>query len=121
MMEITKYADMAMTTCLPTCETPLYMMGLLHEEAGELQGKHNKALRKGLIDYKDNQMIFNGTFEEQMAWEEELKKELGDVMWAVAGICHVFKWDIEAVAQDNLDKLASRKQRGVIVGDGDNR
>jgi hypothetical protein len=30
-------------------------------------------------------------------------------------------WDLEDVAQGNLDKLASRKQRGVIDGNGDNR
>ena len=120
-MELNEYKDKAMTTCLPTCKTPLYMIGLLHEEAGELQGKHNKALRHGMINYKDNQMVFNGTFEEQMEWEQELAKELGDVMWAVAGICEVFQWDIDKVAQCNLDKLASRRQRGVIDGEGDNR
>ena len=30
-------------------------------------------------------------------------------------------WDLEDVAQGNLDKLASRQQRGVIDGNGDNR
>jgi hypothetical protein len=30
-------------------------------------------------------------------------------------------WKLDDVAQKNLDKLASRKQRGVIDGDGDNR
>lgn len=30
-------------------------------------------------------------------------------------------WNLEDVAQGNLDKLASRKARGVIDGSGDNR
>ena len=120
-MELNEYQNKAMTTCLPTCMTPLYMFGLLHEEAGELQGKHNKALRHGLIDYKDNQMVFNGTFEEQMEWEEELKKELGDVMWAVAGICEVFRWQMDEVGAENLAKLSDRMRRGKIDGEGDNR
>lgn len=110
-----------METCMPTCDNPIYMLGLLMEEAGELQGKFNKAVRKGLIRFDNNQMIFNGNFEEQMAFEEECRKELGDIQWAVAGIAHVFRWDLQDVAQGNLDKLASRKKRGVIDGQGDNR
>jgi hypothetical protein len=30
-------------------------------------------------------------------------------------------WSLEDVAKSNLEKLASRKQRGVIDGEGDNR
>jgi hypothetical protein len=30
-------------------------------------------------------------------------------------------WSLEDVAQMNLDKLASRKERNVIDGNGDNR
>jgi hypothetical protein len=30
-------------------------------------------------------------------------------------------WKLEDVAQQNLQKLASRKERGKIAGEGDNR
>lgn len=30
-------------------------------------------------------------------------------------------WDMEAIARMNLEKLASRQQRGVIDGNGDER
>jgi hypothetical protein len=39
----------------------------------------------------------------------------------VAGICEGFGWELADVMQDNLDKLADRKKRGVIIGEGDNR
>jgi NTP pyrophosphatase (non-canonical NTP hydrolase) len=52
---------------------------------------------------------------------DELKKEAGDIAWQLAGLCQVMGWTLEEVCQQNLDKLASRKQRNVIDGDGDNR
>ena len=52
---------------------------------------------------------------------EELKKELGDILWQTAGFAYVMGWTLEEGAKGNLDKLASRKQRGVIDGEGDNR
>ena len=47
--------------------------------------------------------------------------EAGDVLWQLAGLCSVMGWDLNEVARMNLDKLASRQQRGVIEGNGDNR
>ena len=52
---------------------------------------------------------------------EELKKEAGDILWQLSGLIFTMGWTLEEVAMGNLDKLASRKQRGVIDGDGDNR
>lgn len=120
-METAIYQAKAMRTKMPSCDNLLYMLGLLHEEAGELQGKVNKALRKKLIVFEDNQYVFKGTFEEQMIFEEECRKELGDVCWAVAGIADVMGWELDDVMQDNLDKLADRHRRGVIDGQGDYR
>lgn len=53
--------------------------------------------------------------------QEEIKKELGDILWQLSGLCSVLKIDLEDVARTNLEKLASRKRRGVIDGNGDNR
>lgn len=52
---------------------------------------------------------------------EELQKEVGDILWQLSGLCTVMGWSLEDIAQQNLDKLASRQQRGKIDGDGDNR
>ena len=80
----------------------------LSEEAGEVAGKFAKAVR-------DNQGVID---EERKA---EIVKELGDVCWFLAEVCTVLHVDLEDVMQKNLDKLASRKARGVIHGSGDNR
>ncbi len=80
----------------------------LSEEAGEVAGKFAKAVR-------DNQ----GVIDEER--KKEIIKELGDVCWFLAELCTVLYVDLEDVMQKNLDKLASRKERGVIHGSGDNR
>jgi len=54
-------------------------------------------------------------------YREELKKELGDVMWMVAAIATLEELDLSDIMKSNIDKLADRLDRGVIVGEGDNR
>lgn len=83
------------------------VMGL-SEEAGEVSGKFAKAVRdaNGIIDGERR---------------EAIKKELDDVCWFVAEIATILDLKLEDVMQGNLDKLASRKARGVIHGSGDNR
>jgi NTP pyrophosphatase (non-canonical NTP hydrolase) len=80
----------------------------LAEEAGEVAGKFAKAIRDsaGKVD------------EERKA---AIVKELGDVMWFVAELATCLEVDLDLVAEMNLQKLASRKERGVICGSGDDR
>lgn len=51
----------------------------------------------------------------------ELLKEVGDILWYVNIVSHLLGSSLEQVAQDNLDKVLSRKDRGVTKGKGDNR
>lgn len=51
----------------------------------------------------------------------EIVKELGDVMWYLAGIARYLDVNFSEVAQGNIEKLESRMQRGKIGGSGDNR
>ena len=46
---------------------------------------------------------------------------IGDILWQTAGLAKVMGVTLEEVAEENLEKLASRKQRNVIAGDGDER
>lgn len=39
---------------------------------------------------------------------EDIKKELGDVMWYVANLCNTFHFSIEDVIADNVQKLTKR-------------
>ena len=52
---------------------------------------------------------------------EELRKELGDVLWYVAQVATEFDLDLEDIAQTNLTKLFSRMERGVLGGSGNDR
>ena len=52
---------------------------------------------------------------------DNLKAELGDVLWFVAMLAEHLDTDLSEVAQGNLDKLADRANRGKLKGNGDNR
>jgi NTP pyrophosphatase (non-canonical NTP hydrolase) len=50
-----------------------------------------------------------------------LEKELGDVLWYVAAMCHEIGVTMEQVAMKNVVKLQDRVARGAIKGSGDDR
>lgn len=127
-MDLNEYQKKAMETCLPTADNIIYMGFNLSAEVGELLGKLAKAVRKDKLTFgqsdsevplSNERLLEYDDFDEE--YREEIKKECGDVAWQLAGICHVLGFELEDVCQQNLDKLASRKQRGVIDGSGDNR
>ena len=123
-MLLNEYQQQAMTTCMPSSENFSYMFLNLVGEVGEFASKVAKHIRKGHYSIMDSN-IANGSniddlTEPQVALDE-LKKEAGDILWQLSGLCTVMGWSLEDVAQMNLDKLASRNQRGVIDGNGDNR
>lgn len=121
-MTLNEYQAAAMTTCMGSCKNESYMMLNLVGEVGELASKMAKAIRKGNAMIDRNRFITeNGsnTMTEQEI--KGLKAEVGDCMWQLAGLCAVMGWTLEGVCQENLAKLASRKERGVIAGEGDNR
>ncbi|MFC1727601.1 nucleoside triphosphate pyrophosphohydrolase family protein [Patescibacteria group bacterium] len=80
----------------------------LSGEAGEVSEKIKKVLRDkgGVVDNETRR---------------ELSKELGDVLWYVANLATELGLDMEAIAQENLDKLSSRQERNRLHGSGDNR
>lgn len=126
-MTLNEYQQEAMATCMPTCDNIVYMGFNLSAEVGELMGKIAKAIRHDTLRISNSSKHASNTnlvidshriSEEQM---NEIKKECGDIAWMLAGVCDVLGFDLEGVCQQNLDKLASRKRRGVIDGNGDNR
>ena len=52
---------------------------------------------------------------------DALAKELGDVLWYVAQLASEAGLDLDAIAGANLQKLLSRRDRGVLQGSGDDR
>lgn len=122
-MELNEYQERAMSTCMGSCNNMAYSLTGLTAEVGEINDKIAKWVRKGLVSMRDNHLIIDGSVasEQKDAMYEELFKEIGDVLWFVAHIATQTGIYLEDVAQMNLDKLASRKERGVIDGNGDNR
>lgn len=53
--------------------------------------------------------------------KKELKKELGDCNWYISESADVLDSKLSEIIQINVDKLSSRKERGVLHGNGDNR
>lgn len=125
-MTLNGYQKAAMKTCMPSCENFSYMMLNLVGEVGELASKVAKDIRKGnvIIDSGkaySSELLPEMLFDEWVERQEEYMKEAGDILWQLSGVCSVMGWTLEDVAKGNLEKLASRKERGVIDGNGDNR
>ncbi len=110
-MTFDEYQTQALTTAVhhanPEMDKTIFAMGVAGE-AGEVIEKWKKivAYREGKITDEDLR---------------ELSKELGDVIWYIAVFAHELGLSFGDIAQQNADKLASRKARNVIKGQGDNR
>lgn len=120
-MELNEYQERAMTTCTNSSNNFAYMMLNLVGEVGEFASKVAKLIRKEKCCIDGNKYNRLQLRTEWSFTEEELKKEAGDILWQLSGLCNVMGWSLEDVAQENLDKLADRQKRNVIVGEGDNR
>jgi NTP pyrophosphatase (non-canonical NTP hydrolase) len=127
-LTLNDYQEKAMSTCMPSCENISYMLLNLVGEVGEFASKVAKAVRKDQVkigwweegkEADENDLIPTGSFAEWDELKEELKKELGDILWQTAGVAYAMNWTLEEVGLGNLDKLAKRKKAGTIVGNGD--
>lgn len=98
-----EYQDLAFKTALESAKNPAYMISNLTSEAGEVAGKYAKWIRDGVLD------------------EVGMQKELGDVLWQVAGLSTVMGWSLADIARQNLRKLAERKANDTLKGSGDDR
>lgn len=80
----------------------------LSGETGEVMEKFKKIIRdkKGVITDEDKTAI---------------TKELGDILWYVSAIADYMGVELDTVAEANIQKVLSRKERGVSRGSGDNR
>lgn len=102
-MDLNEYQTKAMETRLPTATEEYALLGLAGE-VGELYSLVAKSIRDGTQYTDDN-----------------LKKELGDILWFIAAIATDIGFTLDEVAQANIDKLQKRKYNNSITGSGDDR
>lgn len=108
-MTLNEYQEAALTTAVYPEEMRIIYPALgMCGEAGEVADKVKKVIR-------DNNQNFTNDR------KHEIAKEIGDVLWYCATMAHDIGFTLQAIAQMNIDKLASRQQRGKLGGSGDNR
>jgi NTP pyrophosphatase (non-canonical NTP hydrolase) len=108
-MTLNEYQDKAVDTAIYGAGyNVIYPTLGLAGEAGEVADKVKKVLRDNVGIFTDDKRL-------------EIAKEIGDVLWYIAALTRDLGYTLDEVAQWNVDKLADRKARGVITGDGDNR
>lgn len=56
--------------------------------------------------------IYQKTYQGHPFDEEELKKELGDLLWFIAEYCTILEWSLEDIMQMNIEKLKKRYPEG---------
>jgi NTP pyrophosphatase (non-canonical NTP hydrolase) len=80
----------------------------LSGEAGEVADIIKKVIRDDDGEISEEKM-------------RNLKKELGDVLWYISSLATELGLSLDDIAAGNIEKLLSRKERGVLGGSGDNR
>ncbi|MCB9820261.1 nucleoside triphosphate pyrophosphohydrolase family protein [Candidatus Nomurabacteria bacterium] len=113
-MKIEDYSRQAISTLLGDHDVVDMSPALISQvfglvgESGEVAEKFKKLIRDkgGQLSDEDKQ---------------EILKELGDILWYINSVSNLLGSNLEEVAQKNLDKVLSRKARGVQTGSGDNR
>lgn len=109
-MTLDEYQDLAVESAIYDPQFAIVYPALkLSGEAGEVSEKVGKRLRDFSGDLTDPD------------WQDTVAKELGDVLWYIAALARDIGWSLEEIAEANLSKLASRMERGVIAGSGDDR
>lgn len=102
-MTLNEYQELAFNTAMESAKNPAYMISNLTSEAGEVAGKYAKWIRDGVLD------------------EVGMQKEVGDVLWQIAGLSTVMGWSLADIASQNLKKLAERQANNTLKGSGDER
>jgi len=108
-MTLNEYQEKALETAIYSENYKVIYPALgLAGEAGEVSDKVKKIIRD------DNQILTDDK-------AKAIAMEIGDVLWYCATLSNDLGFTLEDVAEMNYQKLKSRKERGVIGGNGDNR
>lgn len=93
-MEINDYQKKAIRT-MAKLENPLmdnvHMILGMQTESAELSDVFKKNIAYG----------------REIDWTN-IKEEIGDLMWYIANICNINKWDLREILETNINKLEAR-------------
>lgn len=103
------------------CNLKINEAGVFKSDGIDLGGIFNACLGLSGEVGELNDMIKKWIFHEKPFDEVHAKKELGDVLWYVAMMCHSFGWDLDEIMQMNVDKLKARYPQGFSVELANNR
>ena len=109
-MDLDAYQRGALRTAAPRDKKNelLHLVLGLVGESGEIAEKFKKWVRD--LDSDESRID-----------RADIAKELGDVLWYLAVLADYLDLSLDDIAVANLTKLASRQDRGVLGGTGDNR
>lgn len=96
-MQMNEYQAAAERTINPKLEAVQVAFHALHgmaSEVGEIHGMYQK------------------TYQGHELRSGDMKKEIGDLLWFIAEYCTACGWQLEDVAQMNIDKLKARYPDG---------
>src|SRR5690625_3211803 len=80
-----------------------YLLPALAEEVGELQGIFAKNFRK------------YGHYNLSTEQKDNVRSELGDVLWNVAMLSEFIGYTLKWIAEENIMKLQNRKEKNEIA------
>jgi len=107
--DLDMYQKVAKQTAIyPREQAIIYPTLGLTGEAGEVANKVKKIIRDGTN--KNNEDLV-----------QEISAEIGDCLWYISVLADDIGCKLSDIANNNLIKLAKRKEKGTIHGSGDNR
>ena len=120
----TEYQRKAAETAIFPKEKALEYLTLgLTGEAGEIANKIKKVVRDTKQPYE--RTSFGGYLGfvkgKKVEYKDAVIGEIGDVLWYCAMLATEVDANLGKIMEDNLEKLADRKARNRLQGDGDNR
>jgi len=85
-----------------------YVTGKLNGEAGEIAEEVFKTMRDDHCNLSPDRIA-------------RIRSELGDLMYYTACIANIIGVPLDTIAEENMEKLRSRKNRGKLQGSGSDR
>ena len=107
--DLDMYQKVAKSTAIyPREQAIIYPTLGLTGEAGEVANKVKKIIRDGTIENHESLI-------------QEISAEIGDCLWYISVLADDIGIKLSDIANNNLVKLANRKEKGTIHGSGDAR